>query len=123
MSDEDIPTTDPIDPTDDGAPPETPPDSGGGPAVGDPAEPPPTTPDPTPEAPGPGDSIAWEPRTWYTVTVACLTANCSEENVVKSAPLYSNDGKAKNIRVNCGVCRVDCKNLTATKQDPQPEEE
>jgi hypothetical protein len=89
-----------------------------------PTEPPPTTPEPPPEAPGPGDTITWEPATWYSITFACLTEDCTIQNIVSTQPnFYSNNGKPAYIRVNCSVCHHDCKILTAAKLDPQPEEE
>lgn len=89
-----------------------------------PVEPPPSTPEPPPEAPGAGDTIVWEPRTWYEITYACLTEGCINQNQVRYAPMfYSNDGQTKNIRVYDSSCKKDCKILTATKLDPQPIEE
>ncbi|MDX3175189.1 hypothetical protein PV382_23350 [Streptomyces scabiei] len=76
-------------------------------------------PDPTP--------IPWEPQTWYSITYACRTPGCPNENITKSAPMfYTNDGQAKNIRVvdaADGACGKDCTILTATKLNPQPVEE
>ncbi|MFE9812400.1 hypothetical protein [Streptomyces sp. NPDC005548] len=83
----------------------------------------PTDPDPVPETPT-GDAITWEPHTWYAITYACLTAGCPNQNVVGSAPMfYSNDGQTKNIRVIDSACNKQSKILTATKLNPQPEEE
>lgn len=84
------------------------------------------TPDPTPPVPV-GDTLTWEPQTWYSITYACRTAGCPNENVVGSAPMfYSNDGQTKNIRVvdaADGACGKDCVILTADKLDPQPIQE
>jgi hypothetical protein len=86
----------------------------------------------TPEEPTPievppapvGDTIVWEPQTWYAITYACLTTGCPNQNQVKSAPMfYSNNGDPKYIRVFDSTCRTDSKILTAQKLDPQPIEE
>ncbi len=83
-------------------------------------------PEPTPPPPT-GNTIVWEPRTWYAITSACRTVGCPNENQVRFAPMfYSNDGQTKNIRVNDGAdgaCKRDCTILTADKLDPQPVEE
>ncbi|MEW1565823.1 hypothetical protein AB0454_22890 [Streptomyces sp. NPDC093509] len=80
-------------------------------------------PDPVPDTPT-GDTIVWEAHTWYSITYACLTVGCPNENVVGSAPMfYSNDGQAKNIRVIDSTCGKQSKILTATKLNPQPVEE
>jgi hypothetical protein len=80
-------------------------------------------PDPTPPPPV-GDTIVWEPATWYSITYACRTVGCPNENVVHGAPMfYSNDGQNKNIRVIDSVCNKDSMIVTATKLDPQPVEE
>ncbi|MEW2393077.1 hypothetical protein AB0933_32420 [Streptomyces venezuelae] len=96
-----------------------------------PDDPPPVTepePEPEPTPPPPtGDTLTWEPQTWYSITYACRTAGCKNENVVRSAPMfYSNDGQSKNIRVVDAAddaCKKDCVILTADKLDPQPVEE
>lgn len=81
------------------------------------------TPEPTPEAPV-GETIVWEPQTWYSITYACLTPGCPNLNIVGYAPMfYSNDGQTKNIRVIDSTCGKLSKVLTATKLDPQPIEE
>lgn len=89
----------------------------------EPPEETPPVPDPVP-APAP---ITWEPQTWYAITFACVTPGCSEQNIIKSAPMfYSNNGDPKYIRVVCaadGCCGKDCTILTATKLNPQPVEE
>lgn len=99
----------------------------GGPVVTDPPIDPETQPDPEPDPTPPpptGDVITWEAATWYSITYACRTVGCPNENVVYSAPMfYSNDGQAKNIRVFDNECRKDSVILTATKLDPQPVEE
>lgn len=99
---------------------------------GDPIDPQPTDPDPAPD-PDPvpdtpsGDTLVWEPYTWYSITYACLTAGCPNQNIVRSAPMfYTNDGQTKNIRVvdaSSDACGKDCKILTAAKLNPQPVEE
>ncbi|MEU3260933.1 hypothetical protein ABZ694_24625 [Streptomyces albidoflavus] len=99
----------------------TPPDPG---PVTDPDPEP--TPDPTPdpsEVPDP-DTIAWEPQTWYSATVVCRTSGCPNENRVVDVPLvYSNNGVASYVQVVDGTCGKRSQFLTATKLDPQPEEE
>ncbi|QBJ94522.1 hypothetical protein D0Z67_29590 (plasmid) [Streptomyces seoulensis] len=93
--------------------------------VTEPAWPPPA--DPPPPPPPAPDPITWEPQTWYSITFACLTPGCSQQNIVKAAPMfYSNNGQLKFIRVVCaadGCCGKDCTILTAQKLDPQPIEE
>lgn len=92
---------------------------------------PPVTPEPGPDPdpgttppPPVGDTIVWEPATWYSITYACRTAGCPNENIANSAPMfYSNDGQPKNIRVVDSECNKDSKILTAAKLDPQPIEE
>ncbi|GAA3153306.1 hypothetical protein ACFQ0X_44210 [Streptomyces rectiviolaceus] len=83
-------------------------------------------PEPTPPAPV-GDTLTWEPRTWYSITYACRTVGCRYENHVGSAAMfYSNNGDPKYIRVNCSSddgCGKDSVILTADKLDPQPIEE
>lgn len=97
-----------------------------------PVNPEPPTPEPEPEPdptppPPTGDTLTWQPRTWYSITYACRTVGCPNENVVRFAPMfYSNDGQLKNIRVvdaADGACGKDCVILTADKLDPQPIEE
>jgi hypothetical protein len=92
-----------------------------------PLEPPPSEPPPTPDpVPEPG-VIDWEPQTWYSITSACVTPGCPQENVIVYFPMfYSNNGELKFIRVVCGsdgCCGKDCRILTAEKLDPQPIEE
>ncbi|MFI8792574.1 hypothetical protein [Streptomyces sp. NPDC055105] len=94
----------------------------------DPVDPPTTDPEPeptpTPDAPPAPDVIAWEPRTWYSITYVCLTPTCPNLNVVGAiAMFYSNDGQLKNIRVIDSTCNKQSTILTATKLDPQPIEE
>ncbi|MFI2620401.1 hypothetical protein [Streptomyces sp. NPDC018584] len=83
-------------------------------------------PEPTPPPPT-GETIAWEPQTWYSITYACRTPGCPNENVVRSAPMfYSNNGNPAYIRVvdaADGACGKNSVILTATKLDPQPVEE
>ncbi|WP_346100372.1 hypothetical protein [Streptomyces olivaceiscleroticus] len=91
-----------------------------------PDDPPPYVPETPPPPPAP-DAITWEPYTWYGITYACLTPGCVNENIVKDySPFYSNNGDPKFCRVvdaADGACGKDCKILTATKLDPQPEVE
>lgn len=109
-------------------PQDTPPDDSNPiPPDPEPPEPEPEeTPEPTPPVPV-GDALVWEPRTWYSITYACRTPGCPNENVVGSAPMfYSNNGETKYIRVvdaADGACGKDSVILTATKLDPQPIEE
>jgi hypothetical protein len=83
-------------------------------------------PEPTPPVPV-GDTLTWEPQTWYSITYACRTVGCRYENHVGSAPMfYSNNGDPKYIRVNCSSddgCGKDSVILTADKLDPQPIQE
>lgn len=83
-------------------------------------------PDPVPDAPV-GETIVWEPQTWYAITYACRTPGCPNENILRSAPMfYSNNGLSAYIRVvdaADGACQKDCLILTADKLDPQPIEE
>ncbi|MEU1134482.1 hypothetical protein ABZ383_32255 [Streptomyces sp. NPDC005900] len=97
-----------------------------------PADDTPVQPDPEPEPepvppPPTGETITWEPQTWYSITYACRTPGCINENQVRAAPMfYSNDGQLKNIRVvdaSDDACHKDCVILTAAKLDPQPIEE
>ncbi|MGA5009085.1 hypothetical protein ACPCDX_29355 [Streptomyces koyangensis] len=86
------------------------------------------TPDPDPEpdpdpipAPPP---IDWEPATWYSITYACRNAGCANRYKVYSAPeFYSNNGLPAYIQVIDSTCGKRSTILTATKLDPQPEEE
>ncbi|MEU5742082.1 hypothetical protein ABZ784_29325 [Streptomyces tendae] len=93
------------------------------PPVEEPPSEPPPTPDPVPEP----DVIDWQPQTWYSITSACVTPGCPQENVIVAIPMfYSNNGELKYIRVVCGAdgcCGKDCRILTAEKLDPQPVEE
>lgn len=81
-------------------------------------------PDPVPE-PVPAPSlIAWEPRTWYSITYACRNQGCANQNRIYAAPMfYSNNGVPAYIRVVDSTCNKDSTILTATKLDPQPVEE
>ncbi|MFG2359370.1 hypothetical protein [Streptomyces sp. NPDC048521] len=91
-----------------------------------PVEPEPDTPPPPGPAPD-SQPITWEPQTWYSITAACRTPGCLQENIVVTIPMfYSNNGDPKYIRVVCAAddcCGKDCTILTATKLDPQPVEE
>ncbi|MFJ3043595.1 hypothetical protein [Streptomyces tendae] len=92
-----------------------------------PLEPPPSEPPPTPDPVPEAGVIDWEPQTWYSITSACVTPGCPQENVIVYFPMfYSNNGELKFIRVVCGsdgCCGKDCRILTAEKLDPQPIEE
>lgn len=109
--------------SDSGEPPPPPIEDPPPPPAGDPVDEPAPTPDPVPEP----DVIAWEPQTWYSVTAACVTPGCPQENIVVFFPMfYSNNGDPAYIRVGCdadGCCGNACTILTATKLDPQPVEE
>lgn len=94
-----------------------------GPTDPPPVLPPAPEPDPVPPTPV-GDTIEWAPQTWYSITYACLTEGCPNQNVVLSAPMfYSNNGEAAYIRVIDSACDEDSLILTAAKLDPQPVEE
>lgn len=94
-----------------------------GPPPPDPEPEPTPTPDPVPEP----EPITWEPQTWYSVTAACRTPGCPQENIIVDIPMfYSNNGDPAYCRVVCaadGCCGKDCAILTATKLDPQPVQE
>lgn len=68
--------------------------------------------------------IEYEPATYYSVTVTCLTPGCiHENNVYPVAMVYSNNGNPDYVRVQDSACRQFMVILTATKLDPQPPEE
>jgi hypothetical protein len=63
--------------------------------------------------------VAFEPSTYYDLTVTCHTPGCQNNGRVwaPSSPVYSNDGTPNVIDGRCGQA---VEILTAVMTDPQP---